>query len=453
LELYDVTMMIWITHDVARLISSGLIPRLAAAADRLIAMPGTLRDAVLPIRAEIEAMRRAIARYSSTAEAAEAATVEGLTMGAAREGRPGFFAMLRVARGEVAAERVLGRLAGAETQVVGRRVFDRLGSLVSRTEAEAAAAAADTSATAAERVRATGNAAESASAARLAVAQRAGQLRPDARDAFLRAVDGVMAARPNSLSSLADLLTAAASSRQPNVFIAEVQVLVNRSGVSDEALAVLGAKAREGGQVLDLAWLNRTSLSDETLDFLGRDRRTPWNLYRRAALDPAAENVMRSFRSAARGAGAEIVAEVEAERIGTNVRRQVRMGSSELDYEVTVAGRRHGFEVKGWTTTTWEEALDAAIRRLNHRALTGADREVLRKIDTMIRQLQDAQAATGRTPYLGFTDALSADSRTQLRRLLQSNGLGGTEFVRLNEKSIKEAAAVTIGEAVGIPRP
>jgi hypothetical protein len=129
------------------------------------------------------------------------------------------------------------------------------------------------------------------------------------------------------------------------------------------------------------------------------------------------------------------------------------MGSSELDYEVTVAGRRHGFEVKGWTTTTWEEALDAAIRRLNHRALTGADREVLRKIDTMIRQLQDAQAATGRTPYLGFTDALSADSRTQLRRLLQSNGLGGTEFVRLNEKSIKEAAAVTIGEAVGIPRP
>ena len=452
LELYDVTMMIWISHDIARLITSGLVPRLAAAADRVIALPGAMREAIMPLRAELEAMRRAMARFATPAEAAAAATTEGLTTAAGREARPGFLAMLRVARGEVAAERLTGLLAGTPAESAGKRVLGRLGSLVTRSEKEAAEAAGRT-AEAAEAQAAASRRAQSAADAQFAVAQRAAQLRPDAREAFLKAADAVIATRPNSLGSLTDLLVAAAQSRTPNAFLVEVQTLVGRRGVSDEALLILGRKAREGPLVLDLAWLNRTSISDETLDFLGRDKRTPWDLYRRTAADPHAKGVMQAFRKSARGAGAEMVAEPEAERIGTDVRRQVKMGTSDIDYEITVAGRQHGFEVKGWTRETWEEALDAAIQRLNRKGLTSAQREAIAKIDNMIGQLQDAQAATRRRPYLGFTDALPESTRAQLRRVLEANGLGSTQFVPLSETEIKKAAAVTIGETLGVPLP
>jgi hypothetical protein len=448
LELYDITMLIWVSHDVARLIGSGLVPRLASAIDGIIAFPGALRDAVMPLRDEIEAMRRAIARYSSTAEAAEAATAGSSVAGVApaAEQRPGFFAALRVARGEVASERLIERLAGGASQPVARRVLSRLGSLAERSER----AAADLTADAGERAAATKRG-TNAARARLAIAQRATQLRGDVRDAFLDAVDRVMSSRPNSLDALTDLLAAAAGSRQPTVFLAEVQRLVNRSGVTREALTVLGQKVREG--TLDLVWLNRTSISEETLDFLGRDRRTPWDLYRRAAQTPSVGNVMRSFRTSARGAGAELVAADEAAKLGTNVRRQVPMGTHELDYEITVSGRPHGFEVKGWTPDTWKEALDAAIQRLNKRGLSAEERKALGKIDTMLDQLRDAQATTGTAPYLGVTDGLEEAELRQLRRILEANGLGQTTFVPLSEDAIKEAAAGTIGERVGVPRP
>ena len=102
---------------------------------------------------------------------------------------------------------------------------------------------------------------------------------------------------------------------------------------------MLGGKAAKGADTLDLAWLNRTAIDDAALDFLGRDDRTPWDLYRRAALDPTARDVIVPFRTAARGAAAELVAEPEAERLGTAVRRQVRMGEREIDFELIVSAR------------------------------------------------------------------------------------------------------------------
>jgi hypothetical protein len=453
LQLYEVTMLVWVSRDLARLITSGLVPRLAAMTERLIALPGRIREAVMPLSAELQAFTRALARYPSRAEALAAATTEGLTVAGGQQAtRPGFMAMLRITRGEVAAERLLGRIAGTPAEAAGRRVLDRLGSLVTRSEAEAAQAAGRT-AEAAEAQAAAAARARSAAEAQFAISQRAMQLRPGAREAFLRGVETVVASRPNSLGSLTDLLTAAAESRTPSVFLTEVQALVGRPGVSDEALAVLGRKVRLGPSQLDLAWLNRTSISDEALDFLGRDKRTSWDLFRRAAQDPAAGNVMAGFRSSARGAGAEMVGAVEAERLGTNVRRQVKMGSSEIDFEMIVAGRRHGFEIKGWTADTWEKALDAAIKRLNRKALTEAEREAVRKIDHMIGQLSDAQAATRRRPYLGITNDLDESARAQLRRVLRANDLGSTELVPLSETKIKQAAHITIGEAVGVPRP
>jgi hypothetical protein len=454
LQLYEVTMVIWVSRDLARLITSGLVPKLAAAADRLMALPGELREAVMPLSAELQAFTRALKRYRNPAEALAAATNEGATFGAGQEAatRPGFRAMLRVTRGEVAAERLLGQIAGTPAGTAGRRVLDRLGSLITRGEAEAANAVGKT--TQAVEARAAAEArVRSAAEARFAISQRASQLRPDAREAFLRSVENVINTRPNSLQSLADLLTAAAESRTPAVFLTEVNTLVSRRGISDEALAVLGRKARTGRQTLDLVWLNRTSFTDDTLDFLGRNRRTNWDLFRRAAQDPTASDVMRSFRISARGAGAEIVGAEEANRLYTGVRPQVKMGTSEIDFEIIVAGRRHGFEIKGWTAETWDEALDAAIKRLNRKGLTDAEREAVKKIDHMIGQLSDAQAATGRRPYLGITDDLNDQLRDRLRRVARANGLGSTELVPLSEAKIKEAAAVTIGEAAGVPRP
>jgi hypothetical protein len=456
LEIYDVAVAIWISRDVARLIGSGLIPRLVSAADRVAALPGAIRDAIMPMRAEAEALRRTIARYATPAEAAAAATADGATMaaGTAAEARPGFFAMLRVSRGEVAAERLTGKLAGTSGEAAGRRVLGRLEGAISRAESEAAAITGTTP-EALEARAAAARRAERAASARFAVAQRAAQLRPDVREAFLNAVDGVIARRPNALAAMTDLLTAAAQSRTPIVFMGEVRALVNRPGISDEALAVLGGKVRRGQDVLDLAWLNRTRIADDTLDFLGRDQRTPWDLYRRTALDPASGSLIVSFRTSARGAGAELVAADSAAQIGTNVRRQVRMGSSEIDYEITVAGRRHGLEIKGWTPDTWDDALEAAIQRINRRGLTDAQKEAVRKIDTMLRQLQDAQAATGNVPYLGLTDGLSAEQLGRLRRVLGANGLAATgrQLVPLSEARIREAAQGTIGETLGIPRP
>lgn len=451
LTLFDVTTTIWIAHDMARLITSGLVPKLVSAADRVMAMPGVLRDAVMPLRAEAEALRRAIARYGTEAEALAAVTREGAMTAAGREAGPGFFSMLRIARGEVAAEQLLGKLAGTPSEAMGKRVLDRLGALVSRSEGEAAAAAGKT-ADAAE-AKAAAARAQSAADARFAIAQRASQLRPEARTAFLQAVEKVVAARPNSLASLTDLLIAAAQSRLPNALILEVQALVNRPGVSDDALLVLGRKARQGPECLDLRWLNRTSITDSSLDFLGRDRRTPWDLYRRAAIDPSSSGVMKSFRTAARGAGAEMAAEPVAQTIGTNVRRQVKMGTSEIDFDLVVAGKRHGFEIKGWTTDTWADALEAGIQRINKKGLTEAQKKFVEKIDTMLTQLQNAKAATGQVPYLGFTDALPVAAQGQLRRILDANGLPGTRFVPLSEAAIKEAAAGTIGAAVGVARP
>jgi hypothetical protein len=452
LQVYDATMMIWIAHDVGRLIMSGLLPRLATAADAIVNLPGAFREGVLSVRGEVEALLRTIRKYATPAEAAAAATAEGATVAAATaDTRQSFSALYRISRGEVAAERLTARIAGTAAEAPGKRVLDRLSGLVDRSEAEATAATGN-SAEATEARAAASRRAQSAADAQFALSSRAAALRPEAREAFLRTVDTIVGTRPNALASMTDLLIAAAESRTPNTFLTEVQTLVNRRGVSAEALLVLGRKAREGATTLDLAWLNRTSIDDETLDFLGRDRRTQWDLFRRTAADQDAGDLMRRFRTSARGVGAEIVAEDVAAGLGSNVRRQVKMGSSEIDYEITVEGRRHGFEIKGWTRETWEEALEAAIKRLNRKGLTEEQRQAVRKIDSMIGQLQDAQAATRRRVYLGFTDALPAPQRERLRRVLADNGLSSTEFVPLAEAEIKDAAA-TLGQQLGIPRP
>jgi hypothetical protein len=78
---------------------------------------------------------------------------------------------------------------------------------------------------------------------------------------------------------------------------------------------------------------------------------------------------------------------------------------------------------------------------------------VVRKIDHLIGQLQDARAATGRAPYLAVTDALSGPVHNDLLRMLAKEAPGtGTTVKQINETLIKTIAS-KLGKALGIPPP
>ena len=111
--------------------------------------------------------------------------------------------------------------------------------------------------------------------------------------------------------------------------------------------------------------------------------------------------------------------------------------------------------MKGWRLKTWQEALDAAIQRLNKKGLTDLEKDAVKKINTMVSQLQEAQKATEHPPFLGITDELYADKAymAKLRRVLAANGLADTVFVPLSEQRIRDVAQKTIGQSLGVPLP
>jgi hypothetical protein len=371
----------------------------------------------------MEALRRAAERWIA-AEERLALTSAGTTERAAGEAEKGFYAHLRVARGEVAAEQLVKTLgsAGRATKPA-EAVFDRLGRLAAENPA--------------------------AARAQVELAKLGGRLKPEEAEALLAKVDGILRKRSGAAAELADLMTAAARAKNPTAFLDEVAKLVDRN-LSKEALATLGAKATTGK--VDVAWLNATKLSDAHLDFLARDKRTPWDLFRRAAENPADVKVMIGVRRSLRGAAGEVVAEPVAGKLGTGVRRQVPMGSSEIDYAVTVRGKEIGLEVKGWTPETLTEAIDAAwAKNVSKRALTAAEEEALKKFDHMIGQLESAKTATGQAPYLAVTGDLKGPARARLEGLLKRK-VSGTKLLSLDEAKIKGTAA-DLGEAMGIPRP
>jgi hypothetical protein len=446
LGVFDTVMMLWVAHDVGRIVATGIIPRALKAFDWAIATVKGIDESLMPMRAELEALKRTIARYATPTEAAEAAIAGGGT-GAVNETKPGFFSLLRISRGEVAAERLTAKAAGTAAEASTTSVLNRLGSSVERAETDLSRAVTD------EEKKAATALVDRTSRARYDVAQRAAQLKPDARQKFLDAVDAVIKTKPGSVEAMADLLSAAAKAPKPNLYIVEVQKLVAR-GVSDETLRVLGAKSVLKVPKIDLAWLNSTNISDEALEFLGRDKNTPWDMYQRVALDPTSAEIV-DFRTSARGAGAEMVGQTKAATLGTDVRRQVKMGSSDIDFDLIVAGKRRGLEIKGWTRDTWRDALAAAIKRIDkgEAALSKSERDVVKKIDRMAKQLADARLATGENPMLGITDALTAQDKAKLELIFKDEKLGKVDLVPLSETDIKEAAAGKIGEPLGVPRP
>jgi hypothetical protein len=133
---------------------------------------------------------------------------------------------------------------------------------------------------------------------------------------------------------------------------------------------------------------------------------------------------------------------------------QVPMGTSVIDYQITAQGigTRHGFEIKGWTSRTWRDALDAYRARSIGATLTADQARAIRKIDHMLGQLHNAAANRTGAPYLGVTDAMRGADRTALDALLNAEGLGNVTVVPMSEDAIL-AVNRRLRTALGIPLP
>lgn len=428
LGLYDAATLLIAARDIHQLIGSGLLPKLRAAGIAAWGVAGAAaRAGIARAIDEAEALGLAWQRTKWVKVAEEAGT--GMKMLEPAEG-PGFAANLRVARGEVAGRRLVSTLAesGAST-TTANAVMARLQKLA-------------------------GDSPEVARA-QYQVATKAAAMKPEAAEKFLQSVEETLGMRSRSTAQVADFLTAAARASDPIAYLAEVRTLLARSKLSQEAIGVLAAKARSGS--LDVAWLNRTSISDKLLDSLGRDQRTPWQAYKAAALDPGNERMLRWAQASLRGAGAELATEEAIAKIVPGHKLtgwQAEMEGSIIDYTIKTSdglGKIHGLEVKGWSVGTWRDALNAYEARA---ALGGAAKltkeqgETVKKIDHMLGQLRAAQSATKNPPYLVVTDALTAPVRNKLNNMLAEE-LPETIVKTVSESRIKDIAA-GLGSSLGI---
>jgi hypothetical protein len=447
LSAYDTAMTILIARDVYHLATSGILTKLRAAGVQAWGVASAkVRAALTRTLDEAEALAVAARRtkWVPGRVGTEAATGARALV---PENAESFTANLRVARSEIAGRKLVNTLKSAGKDVTAAEsVMGRLERVATR-DVEAAGSKAEIAQARAEQ--------KAAARAQRKIAERAATMAPDKAQAFLERIKAILDRRRASTAALSDLLAAAADAADPIAYLAEVDRLVAREKVTGEALRVLGSKARTG--TLDLPWLNRTSISDRMLDSIGRDPMTPWKALKAAALDPTNVRYLKWARASLRGIGAEVALEESIAKVlpGHKVAgSQVAMEGSVIDYSVAAlgpGGELRALEVKGWTPDTWRKALQTYKLRSIGTALTKEQQEIVRKIDHLIKQLQDARAATGKAPYLAVTDALSGPVHNDLRRMLAKEA-PGTTIKEINEALIKTMAS-NLGKALGIPPP
>lgn len=427
LATYEVAMGALMARDVYRLLSSGLLTSVARHGWAAIRFLGTAgRDGLRAVLRDIDALNLAWRRLGEARKLVASTTPEGF-----RTLRPAsdetFQHFFFSARAELASQRVVAGMgrAGAST-ANAERVFERL--------------------------RALGAGSEDLARAHGAIARRAEALAPAEVDAFLTAAERALAARPAAAEELSFFLRAAARAPDPVAFLADVEWLALRSGVGKEALAELGRKALSGQ--LDLAWLRTTRLTDRDLSFLGRDSNTPWQAFRSAALDPTNVSKQKWASASLRGAAGEVVAQRMARGLFPGQRisgRQVEMGSSKIDFELTSTdglGTRRGLEIKGWTPETWREALNAYGKRTLNTALSADEVKAVKKLDHLLKQLRDAEAHSGNKPYLAVTDGMSGPTARKFDTFIAAEA-PGTRVVKMDEGTIKDIAR-QLGAAMGL---
>lgn len=427
LGLYDVAMAMLLARDIHRVLSSGILGRLGRLGmDAWAVTSGATRAALRRSVDEIRALNLAWTRLREAGELVPAG--EGMAGVFRPRDEAKLTQLWMEARGEIFSGSFISSLREAgHSTVTAERVFNRL-QAISAKSAEMGSAQA-------------------------ALAQRAMKMTATDAENLLIAVERTLTAPRGLTTELSGWFNTAARASDPVAYLAQVDLLIARRGISAEAISVMGGKAARGK--LDIFWLNTTSLNDRDLSFLGRDVRTPWEAYRAVATNPADVSSGIWARGSIRGASAELIARRNFSSIlpDFNLRgSQVEMNGSILDYEVaeSVLGKRHAFEVKGWRRDTWNEALSAYQSRTAGIALTEAESKAIRKLDNMITQLKNGKSHTGNHSLLGLTNDIAPADEAILKRLLRSEGLGDTRLVKLAEDRIMDMGR-QLRAALGLP--
>jgi hypothetical protein len=418
LAVHDVALLALAGRDISKLATSGIWRELAHRGGLLLSQSGArasagLRESVESIRALAKTLERMLV------EGKAIATPDGLRFslpGDAEAFKQAFFAI----RGEMAAARALGGIRGAGLMAQeAEKTLEALKLL----------------------------AAESQEMARAynAVAMRAAALPADRAQAYLAAVEELRAsARGNVKPALTELLrrSGARSLGNPLAFLKDAEWLVGHPELEAEAVTELARKACTGS--VDLGWLRSTGLTLEDLNFMARNKMTPWKDFQKAAAEPGDSRLQRRVRERLRGIAAEMLTENNVQRLFPGFRltgRQVRMKEGHIIDNVLTAmtGSRlqHGVEVKGWNEARWRKALDAWLARQDGTKPNKQQEGLVKQIQHLLDQLADAAKAPRGKPFLIITDKLSGPTMFKLSKFLQENARG-TKLIQLEEAQILE---------------
>ncbi|MCY1074684.1 hypothetical protein [Archangium lansingense] len=416
LAVHDVAMLALAGRDISKLANSGIWRELAHRGGLVVSKSGArasarLRESVESIQALARTMERMLA------EGKAVATPEGLRF-SLTDGAEAFKQAFFAIRGELAAARALGgiRRAGLVAQEA-EKTLEALKLLAAESQEMALAYNA--------------------------VARRAAAFPADRAQAYLAAVEKLRtSARGNVKPALAQLLrrSGARNLADPLVFLEEARWLVSHPELKAEAVAELARKACRGS--VDLGWLRSTALTLEDLDFMARNEKTAWRLFRRAAAEPGSLKLQLQAREQLRGIAVEMLTERNARKLFPGFRvtgRQVRMKDGHIiDNEITALhGSRlqHGVEAKGWNENRWRKSLDTWRAKQTGKKLNEQQEALVENLQRLLGQLADAAKAPRGKPFLVSTDKLSLPTSEKLTDFLQRNA-PGTQLIQLEEAQI-----------------
>ncbi|WP_152622397.1 hypothetical protein [Archangium violaceum] len=418
LAVHDLAMVALAGRDIYKLATSGIgrelvhRRRLASSAAGARASSG-LRESVESVQALVKTLERMLA------EGKAVATPDGLRFslpGGAEAFKQAFFAI----RGELAAARALGGIRGAGLAAEeAEKTLEALKLLAAESQELALAYGA--------------------------VARRAAALPANKAQAYLAAVESLRSsARSNVKPALAQLLrrSGAPSLKDPFAFLKDAEWLVGHPELETEAVVELARKACKDS--IDLGWLRSTKLAMKHLNFMGRNKMTPWKDFQQAAAEPWNSRLQRRGRERLRGIAAEMLTEDNAQRLFPGFRltgRQEKMeGGHVIDDVLTaITGSKlqHGVEVKGWNKDRWRIALNAWDAKQGAQTVSEQQAALADQLQHLLEQLADAGTAPRGKPFLVITDKLSGPTKEKLAEFLSRNARG-TQVIEMEEAQILE---------------
>lgn len=275
---------------------------------------------------------------------------------------------------------------------------------------------------------------------------------------YANAVNDVMKARGIASDDLVGILLRSRHAADPAEFLQRVARFSERkiSGLARSNIL----KRVAAGKAPDLAWLEKLSISDQWLEFLGSNPATNWKTFMKVSQEASdmfptklAKRAVtaKDYIDAAiklRGIAGELVVDEMTLPGGLRVvKRQVNVGTRTvavaedaavaeeaqalgkvLDFElVDASGKPAWLEVKGWSAKRWKAQLKAIE--------SGGDTGPL---EHLFAQL-DAAKASGNPTYLAVTDALEASTRDAVTALLQRRGYK-VELIEFSDTRLKDIA-------------